>query len=658
MSILHTISFLHTLFSVITLYSFSETVILVAMVCLAVIAVAWIVSRGPIAIKRRHNGKDADSEKQENAGKTFLEDNPRPMSKEQLEEMEEFRLNSVRECLKSLNIRYKEDKDKDDGSYFFRLSFQGGTFFFILRPVDIPSDLIYPHFYSGNELLLDHIRHVANNIAGSLFPQSLFYEFNEKTNEYALNLSANVYVSKKEGLDKEYFMDLLQQFFSCARVVTNEINNFLQEQKEELPYDKEKETHLYARRRYLVKESMLKNEDLPIPTHYNHTEELRLEQVLQLLEDIPDIRCRSLDISGSSALSLHDTERINAFNILDIFPKHPDEAPAILHLSYTLSSDVEDAQKEKMEEKMNTASAIPSHHLLLMLTTEGQTEESRYVRLLVSGYSDTNGQMPHYLPERRAPFCKELHFSICDKTPDKKLIEFDYLWQDAKDKIREGKQKDLSQEQQLIVGTEDDQTAYWLYWGEHYYLNKESARAILYLENAFQRMEKKFTELTGKEQENFYQLRFLLGDSYRRLGNFKMANYYLQPTEACNNVEQSVSYIKNLMEGEDFRAYEYVEGILANFEEQRKNPDYEPTPILEPFYQFLRRTQVLLILRKGEIIRAEKILVSMLGEEENRNYAVGLLQKIQKKLHKNMPHHAGNTTENGTSSPDNTETVY
>ena len=77
------------------------------------------------------------------------------------------------------------------------------------------------------------------------------------------------------------------------------------------------------------------------------------------------------------------------------------------------------------------------------------------------------------------------------------------MWKEAKSKMANGEQKQLTDEQLLIANIVNINTAEYIYRGKVLYRQKRYYEAVAYLENVYKRLQLDFHKLKKREREIF-----------------------------------------------------------------------------------------------------------------------------------------------------------
>ena len=210
-------------------------------------------------------------------------------------------------------------------------------------------------------------------------------------------------------------------------------------------------------------------------------------------------------------------------------------------------------------------------------------------------------------------------------TDEQRQQEFDYMWQDARIKIRDG--EPLSEQQQLIYDVARANIAYNLYWGKSLMLNKRYYEALLHLENAYRDIQPEFFNLSDEVKATFMDVCYSIGFCYNELQQYDKAFYYLHFFAGDHNVRTTTEWVNCLANAHDIRVFKVIDECLGTIGEEYKNADEIPEQ-LHAFVNFLRRRRAYALIDFNDLDEAEKAFKDMLEDPDNSDYAMGELAYI------------------------------
>jgi len=214
-----------------------------------------------------------------------------------------------------------------------------------------------------------------------------------------------------------------------------------------------------------------------------------------------------------------------------------------------------------------------------------------------------------------------------------KHAEFSYMLSDVNDKVTEGKENELTPEQTMLRGLENNEFSQNAYWGRRLFREERFFEATVRLQRAHQWATLHFQELSKVERNIFYYICYLLGVCFEKMQLYKEAHYYLYALGDQRNPDYVKEYINTLIALHDIHVRDIINGYLqpirSNLEEYDEEEAEMPQAVLD-LYQFLRRREVYVDIEQGYLDEAERLCKKMLDEKENSDFALTELAYIQK----------------------------
>ena len=282
----------------------------------------------------------------------------------------------------------------------------------------------------------------------------------------------------------------------------------------------------------------------------------------------------------------------------------------------------------------------------IAITAEGEDDHSLYSRVTVTLPPRNASRMSSLSNEDRKPLSVSVLIAL-DRSDDKQhQQEFDYMWSDAKLKIKNGEQESMTEEQEMLSQVTTADVAYNLYWGQQYFMAGRFYEAILNLENVFHSFRENFFEMTAEHKRVFMETAYKLGFCYNELGLYRQAFYYLDLMASDGNIRHTMELVNAMANSKDLRLFSYTEEVM---EEVKRNfgEDDELPENIKDLINFLRRRRGYAYIDFNQLDKAEKIFTQMLNEEDNADYAINELAYI-----KRLRQQRGEDTTSSTELPD------
>ena len=521
--------------------------------------------------------------------------------------------------LKTLNCKY-ETEDTDSGKRV-EFDFQGGSFKIIIDNDNPYVKLLFLHFFDANIEKLDLIRHLCNELNCRLRTSKYVYTINEEGNNIHIHITSSILLLNEIPELEQYFETYLTENFDVKRYFIEQYRDITGQSKELNTDDIEKLRSEKQRELFLLREQEFSHQENNWKWRLNETKTLTLGQLIEKVFDIQGIEISQLKIV-TNRLDIV-TERDDAF-------KYDILSAVILDENGNISFATEEAAlivlyKTGFREKENDSKKIT-----INLKAEGLTDMTLYVR--VTCYNEPCSiNKDTSLNSAQNSATVYTFLTAFDKSSDnQKMIEFEYMWNDAKEKAESGKMSDLSNEQLLIYNCTHPSLGYNLYWGKLYFRDERYYEALLHLENAYYNLQAIFYSINDSRKESFYEICYLVGFCYCELLQYQKAYFFLDIVFNQNTITYTEEYINCLVNSKDFRAIHIIDNLFAHIEQQKKESEDDPHPNLINFTNFLRRRKAYTHIDLGQMDEAEEIFKSMIQEPENSDYALSELAYIQK----------------------------
>ena len=522
----------------------------------------------------------------------------------------------IETLLHRLNCKPEISEESDSRSYKFK--YQSGRF--ILQPSPGMHKACLKFLYIGECDLekLDSMRQVCNDC--NLHDKHLTVAYTldpEEGKTYAHILGEVMLNTNAEALLPELEFRL-QECFSMRNLFSSLMQDLEKETARTGTSDPEAENIYRQREDFLHNELEIAYCEKARLPRLNKTDHLTLGQFTDTFFKEKTGAPILLEIVTHELKNLTETEEIRNFDLLSPLIFGEGEKAAFVRNNATLILTYQ-----------TTACAEP-RTLHIVLHKEGVTEKTLYVRLTVC--------LPATAPDIKSsllnPDNKAAAYSFIaayDRVPAEQLRnEFQYMWQDAQEKVAEGKTDELTDEQRIIQYCTYPDVAANLYRGRSLMRQKRFYEALLHLENAQKILNDNFHILHASYKKKFYELCHCIGLCYCRLGLYRQAYYYLDIAFPQNNIRYTEEYVNCLVNSNDFRSLPLVTNLLEQMESKLEESDEEPGEKIRSFHNFLRRRKVSIYIRLHCMELAEEMLKPMLDDPECSDYALNELARIQR----------------------------
>lgn len=516
---------------------------------------------------------------------------------------------TVTSALRSLQCDYRAEQPADGEELrSFRFEYQSGSFVIDLMKGTRFGSLTYPGIGEWPAENFNQIRYLCNRMTSQSFINVYYYSTDSSTGNVTVSISIPLMI----GTPDEFRDNLKSALASCffaqrdfARQAETLINSIA---KDERAIDGEQRAFELERLRYLIEADELRHRAGADTAADNFDTPVESDMTLAGLLDIifPDIT--SVESVKIIAQGVTDTVAAADATV--------DSVAGRLRDGGVISADVRDADANLRRATIvldpEPEAGSDTLRATALLSAAAPTPRSS------AGYRNNRVVTSSFLLSA-APEGDELH----------RRQEFRYMSADAADKRDSGQTDALTDEQRFAAAVADPDIAYCLYHGRKQFNAGLYTRALPYLVNAYQALQSRFHALDDNERDTFLEIAFLAGACYNRLGNSHEAYFYLDILLQANNILWTMEYINALTDANDFRARMIVESVLENIRRQQSDADADELPLsVARFVDFLHRRQAYIYINQGLLDEAETILLPMLEQPDNKDFAIGELAHI------------------------------
>lgn len=510
------------------------------------------------------------------------------------------------DILKKLGCAYEEEKD-DEGDKLYDFNYQGGSFRVVTTSDSPTVQILYSNFFQTESENLTVVRYLCNSMNHRLRISKCIYTIDEEDNMIKVHASCASLLMDAIPNNIEIFSRLLDSKFMIRETF---VKDFEEIKSEFEKTDFEKSVSERAREIFLLREQELNHQIEELQWHLHDTKRLSLRELLATfyMNDKIEIHQAYLITDSMCVLTAKEALELDLSSVL-------------------IGKSVEGEYQFSNRHATLIVFYNETRAVTLDIMDEGESEFSFYFRITICDPPLSIDRNVTLNSEMNEPISYSLLVAFDKKSAESKRTEFNYMWQDAKDKINDGKMSEMNEEQRLICNCTFTDSAYNIYWGKRLANDKRYYEALLHLENAYHKQKQLFRSLDDDERDDFYELCYLIGFCYMELNLFKHAYYYLDYLFSLNRIRYTQEYINCLVNGKDFRALIIIDNILDNLE-LPDNPNDIELQLLD-FIHFLRRRKGYALIDAGELDEAEKLFTSMLEDPKDKDYALEELAYIQ-----------------------------
>lgn len=518
---------------------------------------------------------------------------------------------SVDYALKRLNCKPRWTKDHDTLEATYR--FQSGNFRIVLEKDSPYVRLFYLFFFQADTSKIELVRTVCNRC--NLYTETcrLVYSVNSDEGTIDMHVVAGLLIT--DSTVTEVLERAMLNVFSGRDAFMQEYNQLDNSDKEHVVNDPEKSDAEYKRELFLLREQEMSHQDEAADWHFDPAKLFSLRQLLASTLPFGEVVPIRLAIVQDQMFStLDDPDMILDYDLRLLMPLDGPEngASSLLKLDF-----------------YDSGNPIHVRHLTVDIEAEGNADEAAYYRFTLS-------LVPLSLDDDVPPKGKHTeNFMVSmligmDKMPTKQIKDkFRYIWKEAMAKQKNGQEKELTDDERLMLRVADPKLGFCLYNGRSLFLQKRYFESIYLLVNVYKILQSQ-TPLSRFEEtkSTFFDVCFMLGFSFSELKQYDRALFYLDLTLPAHRIDSTTAYVNALVNSHDARALGTVETLLDSL--QQSEEDGQLPTQLETFRHFLMRRQASLLIDQKRYSEAETLLKSMLNDPDNSDFALKELAHIQK----------------------------
>lgn len=532
----------------------------------------------------------------------------------------------LRHALRQLNCKMKWSRDND--KLMVRYDFQGGHFVISLEKSNPFARLSFPFFFSTDIDRLDAVRMVSNLCNLNSDMTRVIYSINEKEGKVELHICSVMPIMKK-GM-KNLLESIMEDAFRWQKAFMSKFSEMENQGGGNQKTDAEKNHANYERELELVRELEMTHQTGGPDWHENDHQTMSLGSLL------------------ATTMGLNNMIPISLTLTIDGKTSQIDDPDAIIDypVSQVLIADGQFGAVSAMGllHFYDAGNPIKPRHLTLDFEQEEKTKDTLYYRItLTLSPVSMDSQIAEDNEEHQ---CRMVSVLLgYDLTPsDKRVARFRYVWKEAVGKLQNGEAGNMTPDEQLLAGLQDEHVAGNFYKGYRFYQRCRFYEALPLLRNAFNTVTHKYDMRSKKNIIMMEELAYLIGCCYMNLHQYECASYYLQMLLPTSQRLYSKAYINCMVNSGDFRAFDVLNSILGNLDNiinHRDEDDEDGEDILmgnrpnleeiKDFANFVRRRKAYLLINMGRYDEAEHLLKLLLDDPENSDFALNELAYIQKK---------------------------
>jgi hypothetical protein len=517
----------------------------------------------------------------------------------------------VSKALKALNCVGEWQEEKD--AAIIRFNFQSGHFGIRIINKRPQVELSYLFFAEAEMSDVNIVRHVCNHFNLNSDGPRFSYTLNEETNIIDLHIMTPLLLDedRAEEIVSTAMVDIFAWQNSFVRYLT-EVKN---DAKNSSTPDLEWAAKEVERDFFLLREQELRHQKKGADWRQNDKEAATLRQWMNKVFGFVDVVFSELIVITDELMTISDREAIATYNLSD--------------------SLIANGAFVRQKAMLDLVFFLPAHpttrrRMTFSIQQADGCDDILYYQVVATLLPLPSG-IGRPLNSREVQVQSQAVLLAYDLRSTKQLQdEFVYMWKEAKSKMANGEENQLTEEQQMLAKVEHVDAARFVYRSRTLYRQKRYYEAIACLENAYRLMNPNYQRLSKAEKSVFSEVCYMLGFCYNELRQYDRAYYYLSLIIGLNHALYAQGYVNCLINLGDHRALMAIDSILEDLRSSlSEDEDDEIEHPLRPFLQFLYRRKSYVLIELRRLDEAEEILRQMMDDPESADFALDELAYIQ-----------------------------
>ena len=517
----------------------------------------------------------------------------------------------VSKALKALNCVGEWQEEKD--AAIIRFNFQSGHFGIRIINKRPQVELSYLFFAEAEMSDVNIVRHVCNHFNLNSDGPRFSYTLNEETNIIDLHIMTPLLLDedRAEEIVSTAMVDIFAWQNSFVRYLT-EVKN---DAKNSSTPDLEWAAKEVERDFFLLREQELRHQKKGADWRQNDKEAATLRQWMDKVFGFVDVVFSELIVITDELMTISDREAIATYNLSD--------------------SLIANGAFVRQKAMFDLVFFLPAHpttrrRMTFSIQQADGCDDILYYQVVATLLPLPSG-IGRPLNSREVQVQSQAVLLAYDLRSTKQLQdEFVYMWKEAKSKMANGEENQLTEEQQMLAKVEHVDAARFVYRSRTLYRQKRYYEAIACLENAYRLMNPNYQRLSKAEKSVFSEVCYMLGFCYNELRQYDRAYYYLSLIIGLNHALYAQGYVNCLINLGDHRALMAIDSILEDLRSSlSEDEDDEIEHPLRPFLQFLYRRKSYVLIELRRLDEAEEILRQMMDDPESADFALDELAYIQ-----------------------------
>lgn len=517
----------------------------------------------------------------------------------------------VSKALKALNCTGEWRKEGDAALVCY--TFQSGHFGIRIIGNCPQVELSYLFFAEAEMKDINIVRHVCNHFNLNSTGPRFSYSINEETNIIDMHILTPLLLDDDRA--KDILSSAMVDMFLWQNSFIRSLTDVKKEAKSSATSDLEWSEKEVARDFFLLREQELRHQKKGAEWRQNDKEAATLKQWMDKVFGLVDVVFSELMVVTDTVTVINDRESIASYNLSD-----------------TLIVDGAFVRQKAM---LDLVFFLPAHpttrrRMTFSIQQADGCEDVLYYQVVATLLPLPSG-IGRPLHSKEVQVQSHSVLLAYDLRSTKQLQdEFVYMWKEAKSKVANGEEKQLTEEQRLIANVESVDAAHFVYRSRTLHRQKRYYEAISCLENAYRLLNSNIDKKSLEERNLFLEVCYMLGFCYNELQQYDRAYYYLTFVTGVNRTLYAEEYVNCMIYLGDYRSLMTIDGILEDLHNSIvEDEEGEVEQSVHPFLQFLYRRKAYVLVELHRFDEAEEMLRQMIDDPESGDFALDELAYIQ-----------------------------
>ena len=517
----------------------------------------------------------------------------------------------VSKALKALNCTGEWRKEGD--AALVRYTFQSGHFGIRIIGNCPQVELSYLFFAEAEMKDINIVRHVCNHFNLNSTGPRFSYSINEETNIIDMHILTPLLLDDDRA--KDILSSAMVDMFLWQNSFIRSLTDVKKDAKSSATSDLEWSEKEVARDFFLLREQELRHQKKGAEWRQNDKEAATLKQWMDKVFGLVDVVFSELTVVTDAVIVINDRESIASYNLADTL--------------------IADAAFVRQKAVLDLVFFLPAHpttrrRMTFSIQQADGCEDVLYYQVVATLLPLPSG-IGRPLHSKEVQVQSHSVLLAYDLRSTKQLQdEFVYMWKEAKSKVANGEENQLTEEQRLIANVESVDAARFVYRSRTLYRQKRYYEAISCLENAYRLLNSNIDKKSLEERNLFLEVCYMLGFCYNELQQYDRAYYYLTFVTGINRTLYAEEYVNCMIYLGDYRSLMTIDGILEDLHNSIvEDGEGEFEQSVHPFLQFLYRRKAYVLVELHRFDEAEEMLRQMIDDPESGDFALDELAYIQ-----------------------------